>query len=44
MAMSMFPKDASVSPVFQDLMTFEDVCVEFTPWEWGQLDPSPKDL
>ncbi|XP_065785887.1 zinc finger protein 514 isoform X2 [Muntiacus reevesi] len=28
----------------QDLMTFEDVAVEFTWWEWGQLDPAQKDL
>ncbi|XP_045740467.1 small ribosomal subunit protein uS5m isoform X2 [Mirounga angustirostris] len=28
----------------QDLMTFEDVAVEFTQWEWGQLDLAQKDL
>ncbi|KAM9721542.1 zinc finger protein 514 isoform 3-T3 [Dama dama] len=28
----------------QDLMTFEDVAVEFTWWEWGRLDPAQKDL
>ncbi|XP_030683037.1 zinc finger protein 514 isoform X1 [Nomascus leucogenys] len=28
----------------QDLMTFEDVAVEFTQWEWGQLNPAQKDL
>ncbi|KAF5926140.1 hypothetical protein HPG69_011266 [Diceros bicornis minor] len=28
----------------QDLMTFEDVAVEFTRWEWGQLDTAQKEL
>ncbi|XP_026335890.2 zinc finger protein 514 isoform X2 [Ursus arctos] len=28
----------------QDLMTFEDVAVELTQWEWGQLDPAQQDL
>ncbi|XP_032125374.1 zinc finger protein 514 [Sapajus apella] len=28
----------------QDLMTFEDVAVEFTQWEWGQLNPAQKNL
>ncbi|XP_021113656.1 LOW QUALITY PROTEIN: zinc finger protein 514 [Heterocephalus glaber] len=28
----------------QGLITFEDVAVEFTQWEWGQLVPAQKDL
>ncbi|XP_054557848.1 zinc finger protein 514-like isoform X2 [Talpa occidentalis] len=28
----------------QDMMTFKDVAVQFTPWEWGQLDLAQKDL
>ncbi|XP_055257209.1 zinc finger protein 701-like [Moschus berezovskii] len=34
----------SLKARLQDLMTFEDVAVEFTWWEWGQLDPAQKDL
>ncbi|XP_062934591.1 zinc finger protein 514 isoform X2 [Cynocephalus volans] len=36
---SLFPKARP-----QDLMTFEDVAVEFTQWEWGQLNLAQKDL
>ncbi|XP_012497363.1 PREDICTED: zinc finger protein 514 [Propithecus coquereli] len=44
-----FPGEKGTTSLFlkarpQDLMTFEDVTVEFTPWEWGQLDPAQKDL
>ncbi|XP_008585933.1 PREDICTED: zinc finger protein 514 [Galeopterus variegatus] len=36
---SLFPKARP-----QVLMTFEDVAVEFTQWEWGQLNLAQKDL
>ena len=42
--MSVLSEGARLSSVFQDLMTCEDVAVEFTWWEWGQLDPTQKDL
>ncbi|KAB1256901.1 28S ribosomal protein S5; mitochondrial [Camelus dromedarius] len=44
------PKDRDLNLVkghlhmLKDLMTFEDVAVEFTWWEWGQLDAAQKDL
>ncbi|XP_043845571.1 zinc finger protein 829-like [Dromiciops gliroides] len=46
------PEDEGMAPVLlraakaphQELLTFKDVAVDFTPEEWGQLVPSQKEL